>query len=94
MSNEGLMTNMVPVIYGPNDDELPLVGFTVLAVKNLLREPFNIPYFVDAVVNGEIVSVDYRLQPGDRLEFDRRFGFKGAGDADFDDLEAGGLLWA
>ena len=94
MKNKSATTDMIPIIYGPNDDELPLVGFAVLAVKSLLREPFNIPYFVDAVVNGEIVSVDYRLQSGDRLEFDRRFGFKGAGDEDVNDREADGLLWA
>jgi hypothetical protein len=88
------MTANVFVVHGANDGEFPFAGHTVLDAKNSLQEAFNISYFAEATINGELVSVDYQLQPGDTLEFTRRFGFKGAGDADRAELEANGLLRA
>jgi len=65
------------VTYGIHDDVLAIAGASVLVVKGALRDVFNIPYFVHAVVNGTAVPVAYILRKGDHLTFARLFGVKG-----------------
>lgn len=76
------------------EDCLPFVGLTVGAVKQRLRGILNIPYFADAIVNGEIVPVAHLLHGGDRLRFQKRYGVKGGDDRPSEEREAEGLIRA
>ena len=61
-------------------DWLPLAGMSVFVAKAMLKDAGNISYFADAIVNGRQVPVAHVLQPGDRLEFVQRFGYKASDD--------------
>jgi hypothetical protein len=80
------------VIQGPNQGSFPVVGKTIRAVKRSLATAFSISYFAEAHVNGWPTPVAYILRPGDRLEFIRRLGFKGAEDRPKAQVEADAFL--
>lgn len=82
----------VRVVYHEYDATLPLAKHTVQSAKAALEKTFNIPYFVEARVNAEHCTVDRRLQPGDLLTFQKRFGLKGSDDTPLDEAMAKGLL--
>ncbi len=58
------------------------------AVKKVLGQIFNIPYFAEAFVDGAAVGVGHVLRDGVYLEFVQVFGLKGGGDQS--DVEAKG----
>lgn len=74
------------------EDRIPFVGVTVATAKQRLRETLNIPYFADAIVNGEIVPVAHVLRDGDRLRFQKRFGVKAGDERPSEEREAEGLI--
>ena len=76
------------------EEQHDCVGMTVVTVKQRLRGILNIPYFSEAIVNGEIVPLEYVLHDGDRLRFHKRFGVKGSDDQHFEEREAEGLIHA
>lgn len=68
----------VQVIWGPIVKELALVGaLSVGAVYRGVREAFNIPNGVFALVNGKRAEQALKLVAGDVVEFVRRAGEKG-----------------
>ncbi len=69
------LENQVKVAHGANEDTFDgLVGKSVSEVRDALREAFNIPSDAIALVNGQPVTGDYRLQKNDALEFLRTSG--------------------
>lgn len=63
------VTSKVTVNCGGNHDDFSVVGYTVDAVVDLLKEVLNVPAVKIAVVNGNTVGGDYTLQDGDVLDF-------------------------
>lgn len=76
------------------DEVFDCAGMTVGTAKERLRDSHNIPYFADAIVNGEEVSVAYVLGDGDRFYFRKRFGIKAGDDRPFEERQAEGLIHA
>ncbi|MFC1608700.1 hypothetical protein ACFL2R_03820 [Patescibacteria group bacterium] len=54
------------------------IGFTVNEIREVGQELLNIPDDAEAVVSGDSVNTEYRLQEGDTLEFVRASGSKGS----------------
>ena len=69
---------MVSVSYGVYQMELELAGRTVGQAREALASSLNIDPRSAALVNGEHVEEHRTLQDGDRLEFVRLAGQKGA----------------
>lgn len=70
----------VEVRYGTHRLVAGLDGWTVGMAKSELRDRWGLPYFCNAVLDGQIVGLSVPLRVGDRLEFRRLFGFKGVED--------------
>ena len=100
------VVGMVNVVYGVHDIDMPLADFTVEQVQFALRDQISVEMSADAFVGGWPASPTYRLRPGDRMEFFKRWGRKGVGktwtktefmqtfhmsDADWTDWRARGL---
>ena len=62
---------------GASSGKFPVVGKTIQAVGDFLKEILNIDASANAIVNGEEVSKTYTLNEGDTLEFIKRAGSKG-----------------
>jgi hypothetical protein len=58
------------VCFGP----WPVAGKTIRFVRENLATPYNIHPGAVAVLNGEVVTDDAALQPGDTLAFDKMGG--------------------
>ena len=71
---------LVNVAYGPHDLDLPLAGCTEAEIKESLADVLNVGKAAEAYVNGQPVRADYVLQAGDRIEWMRESGSKGAWD--------------
>lgn len=69
---------IVNVIWGAYSETIAAGGMTVGDVRQLLRNPHNIPAAATALVNGVEVGAHHRLTVGDTLEFAREAGEKGA----------------
>ena len=82
----------VHVACGLSDHSGPLAGLTVGEAKLSLSTVLNIPYFSGPLVNGHAVPLDHNLRPGDRLEFHRLFGAKGASTRPREGIDAERLL--
>jgi|GEM_PF-6300361 len=68
----------VDIVYGASDVPLPVAGETVAVVRDAVSSMLNIPRDAKAFIKGKPVVEDYVLQEGDRLEFLKPYGFKGA----------------
>jgi sulfur carrier protein ThiS len=67
----------IKVVHGVNDDTFDgLVGQKVSTVRDSLRDAFNIPEDVIALVNHQPVEDTYTLKKNDVLEFIRRTGVR------------------
>lgn len=64
----------VSVFYGANSAEAKVAGLTVEQVRRVYSVVIHVPREAAAMVNGQVVSGDFILASGDRLEF-----FKAAG---------------
>ncbi len=69
---------MVNVVH---DLDMPLAGFTVAEIQFGLRDVLNVGMDALAFVGGRLAPASYRLRPGQRLEFMRAWGRKGANPA-------------
>ena len=69
---------MVTLISGANEQQLPLEGRTVQAVRDAFSDIFNIPAGAVATVDGEAVDGDYELEAGETLRFSNELAEKGA----------------
>ena len=74
--NDKYITN-ITVSCGAASGNFPVVGKTVGAVSEFLREVLNIDRLSVGVINGEQVTDDYVLSTGDSLEFLKAGGRKG-----------------
>jgi hypothetical protein len=72
-----LAPTSVQVVWGPMVEQMTVGGMTAGEVRALLQRPYNIPPQATALVNGQPVAPEYRLAPGDTLEFARPAGEKG-----------------
>ncbi len=71
------VTQLVEVVAGPIKKELPLVGMTVQAAFEGLKQALCIPSGVVALVDGKPVAPDTKLKEGSHLEFVIPGGSKG-----------------
>lgn len=67
----------ISVSCGANQGDFPVVGKTVGAVAEFLREVLNVDRMAEPLVNGEKVDREYVLQTDDNLEFLKPAGKKG-----------------
>ncbi len=67
----------IQVSCGANTGKFPVVGRTVAAVGEFLREVLNVDKLSTGLVNGKEVSGDYKLKRGDIVEFLKPAGRKG-----------------
>jgi len=70
-------TTTVQVSCGANTAEFPVIGKTVGAVQEFLKEVLNIDRIAEGQVNGKTSTTSYVLQEGDVLEFIKPAGRKG-----------------
>lgn len=67
------------ITHGPNDSYFEnLVGKPVASIRRCLASVFSIPDEAEPWVGGSVVGADYRLRPGDCVEFLKRRGLKAA----------------
>ena len=88
------MFNQSPneIIHGPNVVLHDVTGWSIGHVKQTFRDALNLSYFAEAFIDGRSALVSELMAPGQRLEFLRRFGFKGSHSEPREVLEARGLL--
>lgn len=70
-------TTSIKVSCGAASGDFPVIGKTVGAVSEFLREVLNVDSLAEGIVNGEKVQGSYVLQPSDELEFIKPAGRKG-----------------
>jgi len=70
-------TTTISVSAGASSGLFPVVGKTVGAVSEFLREVLNVDKMSQGIVDGKPVDGDYVLQSGDSLEFLKPAGRKG-----------------
>lgn len=75
--DDGTVNALIYVSCGAASGNYPIVGKSVAAAGELLREALNIDISSTPVVNGGRVSWDYIVQEGDSLEFTKPSGRKG-----------------
>jgi len=68
------------VVYGANDVDLDLAGHTVAQVEEALADILNMEPGAEAYVDGKVVEnkAGFKLEKGQRLEFMKESGQKGA----------------
>ena len=71
-------SSAVWVQYGSMSESFDLAGMTVGEARGLLERPYRIAPEAQVTVNGSDPAADQRLRAGDRVEFVRRSGEKGA----------------
>ncbi len=67
----------IQVSCGASSGAFPVADRTVKEVGEFLREVLNVDQLSTGLVNGQEVSADYKLKPGDALEFLKPAGKKG-----------------
>ena len=70
-------TTTIQVSCGANTSEFPVVGKTVGAVQEFLKEVLNIDRIATGQINGKSAEANYILAEGDVLEFIKPAGRKG-----------------
>ena len=70
-------TTTIQVSCGANTSEFPVVGKTVGAVQEFLKEVLNIDRIATGQINGAAAEANYILAEGDVLEFIKPAGRKG-----------------
>ena len=70
-------TTTIQVSCGANSADFPVLGKSVGAVQEFLKEVLNIDRLAEGQVSGKSVKADYILQEGDVLEFIKPAGRKG-----------------
>ncbi len=70
-------TTTIQVSCGANTSEFPVVGKTVGAVQEFLKEVLNIDRIATGQINGKAAEANYILAEGDVLEFIKPAGRKG-----------------
>ena len=70
-------TTTIQVSCGANSADFPVLGKSVGAVQEFLKEVLNIDRLAEGQVSGKSVKADYVLQEGDVLEFIKPAGRKG-----------------
>ena len=75
--DSGEITTVIQVKCGANSGDFPVVGKTVSAVMDFLREVLNIDRLAEPLVNGNPVATSYVLTAEDSLEFLKSAGSKG-----------------
>jgi len=70
-------TTTLRVSAGASSGEFPVVGKTVGAVSEFLREVLNVDALAQGIVNGQPVQPSYVLKEGDTLEYIKSAGSKG-----------------
>jgi len=70
-------TTAIQVSCGASSGKFPVIGKTVGAVAEFLREVLNVDRLAEGMVNGDKVSDSYVLKEGDNLEFLKPAGQKG-----------------
>ncbi len=70
-------TTAIQVQCGANSGKFPVIGKTVGAVAEFLREVLNVDRLAEGLVNGEKVKSSYILTSDDTLEFLKPAGRKG-----------------
>ncbi len=70
-------TTTLRVSAGASSGEFPVVGKTVGAVSEFLREVLNVDTMAQGIVNGKTAESGYVLKSGDNLEFIKPAGQKG-----------------
>jgi hypothetical protein len=76
----------INIVFGAHDLDMDLAGFSVEEIQLSLRDLLNVGMEAIAYADGQLASPTYRLCPGDRLEFVRPFGRKGAVDLDNEEV--------
>jgi hypothetical protein len=71
------ISTTIHVSCGATSGNFPVVGRTISAVGEFLREVLNVDKLSTGLVNGKEVSPDYVLKNGDNLEFLKPAGRKG-----------------
>lgn len=74
---DGSVSALIYVTCGASTGNFPIVGKSVAAAGELLREALNIDISSTPIVNGLRVSWDYVVEEGDSLEFTKPSGRKG-----------------
>ena len=67
----------VRVIYGAGVQTLPLVGLTVAQARDAAIAILGVDRRAPALVNGRPARPEYRVEPGDEIEFVHHAGEKG-----------------
>lgn len=62
---------MVTVVCGADSETADLQGRTISDIRNLYTNVFNIAPDAIAKVNGKQVGPDYKLQPDDKVVFEK-----------------------
>lgn len=70
-------TTAISVSCGASSGKFPVIGKSVAAVGEFLREVLNVDRLAEGLVNGKKVEGNYILQPGDTLEYLKPAGRKG-----------------
>jgi hypothetical protein len=67
----------VRVIYGAGVQSMPLVGMSLAQARDAAIAILGVDHRAPALVNGRPARLDYRVAPGDELEFVHHAGEKG-----------------
>lgn len=67
----------VRVIYGAGLQSMPLVGMSIAQVRDAVVAILDVDRRAPLLVNGRPARADYRVAPGDELEFVHHAGEKG-----------------
>jgi hypothetical protein len=75
---EGGGGDAVTVTHGPFAESLPVSGMTIEQIRSRYRDRFDLAPGSEAILDGEPVGDETRVEPGQMLSFIRRAGEKGA----------------
>lgn len=62
---------------GATSQQFDVAGYTIADVMTYMKEVLNVTKTSSPIVNGEEVKYDYKIKPGDNIEFVKPAGSKG-----------------